>query len=100
MQGCVHIVDDDAAFATAMERRLTHAGYGVATHASAQHLLDHLPSEVSFREIIPSGAPLGRYESAFASLPALPLRVLQKEILVPLREGLPEKKAACSATSS
>ena len=28
-----------------MERRLTHAGYEVATYGSAQHLLDHLPSE-------------------------------------------------------
>ena len=44
MQGCVHIVDDDA-FATAMERRLKHAGYVVATYASAQHLLERLPSE-------------------------------------------------------
>ena len=45
MQGCVHIVDDDASFRTAMERRLKHAGYEVATYASAQHLLDDLPSE-------------------------------------------------------
>ena len=45
MQGCVHIVDDDASFRTAMERRLKHAGYEVATYASAQHLLDRLPSE-------------------------------------------------------
>ena len=45
MQGCVHIVDDDASFRTAMERRLTKAGYEVATYASAQHLLDRLPSE-------------------------------------------------------
>ena len=45
MQGCVHIVDDDASFRTAMERRLKHAGYDVATYASAQHLLDRLPSE-------------------------------------------------------
>ena len=37
MQGCVHIVDDDASFRTAMERRLTKAGYEVATYASAQH---------------------------------------------------------------
>ena len=44
-RGCVHIVDDDASFRTAMERRLRHAGYEVATYASAQHLLDHLPSE-------------------------------------------------------
>ena len=45
MQGFVHIVDDDASFRTAMERRLKHAGYEVATYASAQHLLDDLPSE-------------------------------------------------------
>ena len=45
MLGCVHIVDDDASFRTAMERRLKHAGYEVATYASAQHLLDDLPGE-------------------------------------------------------
>ena len=45
MQACVHIVDDDASFRTAMERRLTKAGYEVATYASAQHLLDRLPNE-------------------------------------------------------
>ena len=45
MPGVVHIVDDDASFATAMERRLKHAGYEVATYPSAQHLLDRLPSE-------------------------------------------------------
>jgi FixJ family two-component response regulator len=45
LPGLVHIVDDDASFRTAMERRLKHAGYEVATYASAQHLLDDLPSE-------------------------------------------------------
>jgi RNA polymerase sigma factor (sigma-70 family) len=45
MQGFVHIVDDDASFRTAMERRLKHAGYLVATYASAQHLLVRLPNE-------------------------------------------------------
>ena len=45
MQGFVHIVDDDASFRTAMERRLKHAGYQVATYASAQHLLVRLPNE-------------------------------------------------------
>jgi RNA polymerase sigma factor (sigma-70 family) len=45
VQGFVHIVDDDASFRTAMKRRLTKAGYEVATYASAQHLLDRLPSE-------------------------------------------------------
>jgi FixJ family two-component response regulator len=41
----VHIVDDDASFRVAMERRLTHAGYEVVTYTSAKHLLDHLPSD-------------------------------------------------------
>ena len=45
MQGFVYIVDDDASFRTAMERRLKHAGYEVATYASALHLLVSLPSE-------------------------------------------------------
>ena len=45
MPGFVHIVDDDAQFATAMERRLKHAGYEVAVYASAQELLDGLPSD-------------------------------------------------------
>ena len=45
MPGVVHIVDDDASFATAMERRVKHAGYEVAIYPSAQHLLDRLPSE-------------------------------------------------------
>jgi FixJ family two-component response regulator len=45
LRGLVHVVDDDAAFRTAIERRLKKAGYEVATYASAQHLLDRLPSE-------------------------------------------------------
>ena len=45
MHGVVHIVDDDEAFRTAMERRLKHAGYEVVTYASAKHLLDRLPSD-------------------------------------------------------
>ena len=45
MPGRVHVVDDDASFRTAMERRLKKAGYEVATYPSAQHLLDRLPSE-------------------------------------------------------
>ena len=45
MPGLVHIVDDDASFRTAIERRLKKAGYEVATYPSAQHLLDHLPNE-------------------------------------------------------
>ena len=45
MSGLVHIVDDDASFRTAMERRLKHAGYEVATYPSALHLLVNLPTE-------------------------------------------------------
>ena len=45
MPGLVHVIDDDASFRRAMERRLKHAGYEVATYASAQCLLDRLPSE-------------------------------------------------------
>ena len=45
MKGFVHIVDDDASFRTAMERRLKQAGYEVATYASALDLLVNLPIE-------------------------------------------------------
>lgn len=45
MQGLVHIVDDDPSFLTEMERHLKHAGYEVAVYASAQALLDRLPSD-------------------------------------------------------
>ena len=45
LPGFVHIVDDDASFRTAIERRLKRAGYEVATYASALHLLEQLPSE-------------------------------------------------------
>jgi len=41
----VHIVDDDASFRTAMERRLKHADYEVATYPSALHFLVNLPAE-------------------------------------------------------
>jgi FixJ family two-component response regulator len=41
----VHVVDDDASFRSAVERRLKKAGYAVATYVSAQQLLDHLPDE-------------------------------------------------------
>ena len=43
-RGRVHVVDDDRSFARAIERRLKRAGYEVATYASAQQLLDHLPT--------------------------------------------------------
>jgi hypothetical protein len=56
--------------------------------------LNNVPSKTNFREVIPSGAPLGMYDSEFATLPTLPLRFIDKEISVPLREGLPERNAA------
>jgi RNA polymerase sigma factor (sigma-70 family) len=45
LPGTVHVVDDDASFRTAIERRLKKAGYAVATYPSAQQLLDRLPDE-------------------------------------------------------
>ena len=59
MQGLVHIVDDDATFRTAIERRLKHAGYEVATYPSAQHLLDSLPSDNVARLYPPRCADTG-----------------------------------------
>ena len=41
----VHIVDDDASFRTALERRLRRAGYDVATYPTAQQLLNDLWDE-------------------------------------------------------
>jgi RNA polymerase sigma factor (sigma-70 family) len=43
--GIVHVVDDDASFRNAVERRLKKAGYAVTTYPSAQQLLDRLPDE-------------------------------------------------------
>ena len=45
MFGTIHIVDDDASFRAALERRLKKAGYEVATYHSAQRLLDLLPDD-------------------------------------------------------
>ena len=45
MHAYVHIVDDDASFRRALERRLKLAGYRVATYASARQLLDQLPDD-------------------------------------------------------
>jgi FixJ family two-component response regulator len=45
LPGRVHIVDDDASFRSAIERRLKLAGYQVATYPSARQLLDRLPDE-------------------------------------------------------
>jgi FixJ family two-component response regulator len=45
LSGRVHVVDDDASFRTAIERLLKKSGYEVVTYPSAQHFLDHKPSE-------------------------------------------------------
>lgn len=45
MSGRIHVVDDDASFRTAIERRLKLAGYQVATYPSAEQLLQRLPDE-------------------------------------------------------
>jgi FixJ family two-component response regulator len=43
--GRVLIVDDDASLRVAMGRRLTQAGYSATTYATAQALLDNMPSD-------------------------------------------------------
>jgi RNA polymerase sigma factor (sigma-70 family) len=48
----VTIVDDDASFRTALERRLRKAGYHVAAYTSAQHLLNDLSDESGLGRII------------------------------------------------
>jgi FixJ family two-component response regulator len=45
LAGTVYIVDDDASFRTAVERRLRKAGYEVAAYPSAQQFLDRMPEE-------------------------------------------------------
>ena len=45
MTGTVHIVDDDASFRIAIERRLKKEGYRVATYGTAQQLLDRMPAD-------------------------------------------------------
>ena len=62
--------------------------------------LGGIPSQVHLREVIPSGAPLGSYNAEFVSLPALPLKTFSCEIPVPLRSGLPERKAAAEQLDS
>jgi hypothetical protein len=66
-------------------------GHEIAKVALA---LTAVPSDTTFREVIPSGAPLGVYQPRFAERRSLPLQVLEKQISVPLRAGLPEMKDA------
>ena len=62
-------------------------------HEAARVALElrNVPSSVKLREVMPSGAPLGMYDSEFGAQPALPLRVLEKEILVDGQGGLARK---------
>jgi FixJ family two-component response regulator len=45
--GLVYVVDDDASFRRAIERRLKLAGHEVLAYSSSQELLDNLPDESS-----------------------------------------------------
>ena len=56
--------------------------------------LKNVPTQVTLREVVPSGAPLGMYSSEFPALTSLPLRVVNRDILVPLRPGLPDRTRA------
>jgi len=56
--------------------------------------LSYIPADEALREVIPFGAPLGLYEEYFPILPSLPFQVVEREIAVPLREALPEARAA------
>ena len=66
-------------------------GHEVARVALA---LTSVPASVQFREVVPSGAPLGMFAPHFPTQRGVPVQVRDFEIAVPLREGLPEKKAA------
>jgi len=59
-----------------------------------------VPKGLRLREVVPSGAPLGMYDAVFDEHPGLPLRVCEREIQVPIREGLPEIKAATTNLAS
>ena len=45
LPGFVYVIDDDASFRTAVERRLKDAGHEVACYPSAEHFLVSLPNE-------------------------------------------------------
>ena len=45
MPGFVYVIDDDASFRRAVERRLKNAGHEVACYPSAEHFLVNLPNE-------------------------------------------------------
>jgi len=45
LPGKIYVVDDDASFRTAIQRRLQKEGYQVETFSSAQQLLDRRPGQ-------------------------------------------------------
>jgi FixJ family two-component response regulator len=45
LSGIVYVVDDDAIFRTAVQRRLATSGYHVVTYPSAEHVLQQLPND-------------------------------------------------------
>jgi hypothetical protein len=59
-----------------------------------------IPAAVKLREVVPSGAPLGMFDCEFPQCAALPLQVRDIELLVPLREGLPEPGPAAQKLES
>jgi hypothetical protein len=59
--------------------------------------LSSVPTGSKFRQVIPSGAPLGMYDVSFSAVAGIPVQVVDKEIFVPLRASLPEKQAAGEA---
>jgi hypothetical protein len=71
MPGLVHIVDEDASFLTAIERRLKQAGYEVGTYPSALDLLVNLPAE-SVYPLSTARQTKGRREAYSAQIPAEP----------------------------
>jgi FixJ family two-component response regulator len=45
LNGTVHVIDDDASFRTAVERRLSKANYAVVTYPNAEQLLNELSDQ-------------------------------------------------------
>jgi len=88
--------DQGPVYGFQQDTQVYHAFGKILGHEAARVALQlcGLPSKVNFREVIPSGAPLGMYDPEFPTQRALPLRVLEQEISVPLREGLPERQPA------
>lgn len=77
---------------TAVYRHLGETlGHEAAKIALSTRLV---PTATRLREEIQSGGTLGMYEDAFAELRSTPLRVLEREIAVPLRDDIPSEPVA------